>query len=256
MGLKAFSLKNKVAIVTGGASGIGKGIAVEFAKTGANIVLVDLKNEETKKVVEEIRSLGQKAISFETDVRDPKAIDNLIHKTMDEFHKIDILVNNAGVAFEANPEDISLNGWETILDTDLKAPFILCQAAGKVMIDRKSGVIINIGSIKGRDGAGVLAHYASAKAGLMCLTKSLAMAWAKHNIRVNCIAPGYILTEGAAYLYRDSPEKLAKPPMPVAMERWGRTEEVGRTAIFLASDASSYITGQTLFVDGGPVSFD
>jgi len=236
--------------------GIGRGIATEFAKTGADIVLVDLKTDETKETAAKIEALGQRVLPLTGDVRDQETIDRVVRKTLDEFHRIDILINNAGVCFEAKPEDISVRGWDMVLDTDLKGPFFLCQAVGKVMMEQKSGVIINIGSITGRDGSSHLTHYASAKAGLMCLTKSLAMAWAKHNIRVNCIAPGYILSEGAEVLYKDNPEKLAKPPASVPMGRWGRTEEIGLAAVFLASDASSYITGQTLFVDGGPISFD
>lgn len=236
--------------------GIGRGIAIEFAKTGADIVLLDLKTDETKETAEKIEALGQRVLPLTGDVRDQETIDRVVRKTLDEFHRIDILINNAGVGFKAKPEDICVRGWDMVLDTDLKGPFFLCQAVGKVMMEQKSGVIINIGSITGRDGSRQLVHYASAKAGIMCLTKSLAMAWAKHNIRVNCIAPGYILSEGAEVLYKDNPEKLSKPPAPVPMGRWGRTEEIGWTAVFLASDASSYITGQTLFVDGGPVSFD
>lgn len=254
MSIGIYSLSGKAAIITGSAMGIGRGIAVEFARAGADLVLMDLKSEGLEDTAEKVKALGRRAFCVTGNVRDPEAIDGVVRKTLEEFHRIDTLVNNAGVGFEARPEDITARGWEKVLDTDLNAPFFLSQAVGKSMMQQKSGTIINIGSVVGRDGSGQLVPYATAKAGLMCLTKSLAMAWARHNIRVNCIAPGYILTEGAEILYKNDLERLAKPPAGVPLGRWGRPEEIGYAAVFLASDASSYITGHTLFVDGGPVS--
>ena len=256
MSLQIFSLENKTAIVTGAGSGIGRRIAIEFAKVGSNIVLVDRKIEKLEKTATKIDSLNKRVLPIVADVRDPGMIDKVVSKSISEFKGINILVNNAGALFKANPEDITPKAWDTIVDINLKGPFLFSKTTGKVMIEQKSGVIINIASISGRDGAGSMVHYASAKAGLINLTKSLSMAWAKHNIRVNCIAPGYIWTEGAESLFKNDPEMCKVVPRRVALNRWGGTEEIAWVAIFLASDASSFMTGQTLFVDGGDAYLD
>ena len=248
-----FSLKNRAAIVTGGGTGIGRGIALEFAKAGSDVVVAGLGLEGLEKVADEVRGIGKRALAFEIDVRDPEQIENVVAQTLSEFGKIDILVNNAGANFQSKPEDLSVGGWTAIMDINLKGPFIFCKAVGKEMIKQKSGAIINISSATGRDGSGMMIHYASSKAGLMMFTKSLAMAWAKHNIRVNSIAPGYIWTEGADIMYKDEPEKRKIPPNPGALNRWGKPEEIGLAAVFLASDASSFVTGHTLFADGGTI---
>ena len=251
MCLNKFSLENKVAIVTGAGSGIGKEIATEFAKDGAHVVLVDRNTENAEILLKEINSQKGRALFVGADVRDPEAIKNVVNKSLNEFKRIDILVNNAGAGFKATPEDISPNGWDSIIDINLKGPFFLSQFVGKVMIEQRSGVIINIASITGKYGSSSMSHYAAAKAGLINLTTSLAQTWAKHNIRVNCIAPGYIMTKGIKDMYKE--ERNPKLPSPVAMDRWGRPEEIAWPVIFLASDASNFITGQTLVVDGGLV---
>jgi len=257
MNLEKFSLENKVAIITGGGTGIGKGIALEFAKAGSDVVLVSRKIENLEKVAREVQGLGRKALAIAVDIRDSDSIDNAVKQALSEFKHIDILVNNAGASFQIRPEDLSEGGWDAIMGINLKGHFLFAKAVGKVMIEQKSGNIINISSVSGKTGLPTVAHYAAAKAGLINLTKSLSIAWAKYNIRVNCIAPGYVLTDGAAdIIYKDEPEKRKRPPVPVSMDRWGRPEEIGLVTVFLASDASSFITGQTIFADGGILGSD
>lgn len=251
-----FSLENKTTIVTGAGSGIGRTIAIEFAKVGSDIVLVDRNANSLETVSKEIVSQNKKALPIVADVRDPDAVDKVVSRSIEVFKGIDILVNNAGAVLRSDPGDISLGAWDAIVDINLKGTFIFSKAVGKIMINQKSGSIINISSIHGRDGSGLMVHYAAAKAGVINLTKSLSMAWSKHNIRVNCIAPGYIWTRGAALLFKNDPDAHRSLPLQNSMNRWGRPEEIAWASIFLASDASSFITGQTLFIDGGRADLD
>jgi len=248
--MSQFDLTDRVAIITGGGTGIGQGIALEFAKAGADIVLASRKIPNLEKVVGEIKALGRRALAIGTDVRIPEQVDSMVKQTVDAFGKIDILVNNAGASFVCPLEDITPNGWDAVIGVNLKGPYLCCRAAGKVMIGQKSGKIINISSVAGIIGTPGLAHYGAAKAGLINFTKSLAAEWAKYNIYVNCIAPGWIRTEGA-YAAADmaSEEKITKG---IPLGRTGQPAEIGSVAVFLASEASSYLTGETLAVQGGP----
>ena len=247
-----FALTDKVAIITGGGTGIGRSIAIEFARVGANVVLASRKIENLEKVAGEVRTLGKRALAIATDVRKPEDVDNMVKKTMEEFGKIDILVNNHGASFGCALEDMTPGGWDVVMNIDLRGVFLCSRAVGKVMIQQKSGRIINISSIAGVYGSPMMAHYGAAKAGVINFTRSLAGEWAKHNITVNCIAPGPILTEG----YQDVREKAGDGELKAGFNvlgRWGRPEEIAYPAIFLASEAASFMTGETICVDGGIV---
>jgi len=247
----SFDLKGQVAIVTGGGTGIGLAIATEMARAGADIVVSSRSREHLEKAVREVTGLGRRCLAVPTDVRKSEEVDNLVQKTVEQFGRIDILVNNAGASFHCPFEEISPNGWNTIININLGGTFLCCRAAGKVMIKQHKGNIINIASILGRDASPFTAHYGAAKAGIINLTKSLSVEWAKHNIRVNCIAPGPVVTEGFLEVLKKG--GIAEPPKSQhALGRWGQPVEIGKVAVFLASEDSSYLVGQTIYVDGGP----
>ena len=252
-----FSLEGKTAIVTGGGTGIGKSIAIEYARAGADVALASRKMEHLEPVAKEIEKLGKRAFAMAVDVRQEEQVQALVEKTVKDFGRLDIMVNNAGASFRAKPEDISINGWNTVIQINLNGVFLGSKWAVKHMIPQGGGVIINLASIAGVYGATMMSHYGASKAAVMNLTKAHAVAWAKHNIRVNCIAPGPVETEG----YLDVLTKMDKAAADkayksvaarVAMGRWGKVHEIAYPAIFLASEASSFITGETIVIDGGP----
>ena len=246
-----FDLKDRVAIVTGGGTGIGRSIALEFAKAGADVVVASRNLENLEKVAGEIRDLGRRSVAVATDVRKPEDVDNMVQRTMEGFGRIDILVNNHGAGFNCSVEDLSPGGWDAIVGINLKGVFLCSKAVGKVMIQQQKGKIINIASTAGLYGSPTLAHYGAAKAGVINFTRSLAQEWGKHNINVNCIAPGPIVTEGFMEILKAT-GITEPPPLHNALQRWGRPEEIAYATIFLASEASNYMTGETICVDGGP----
>lgn len=247
-------LTGMVAIVTGGGTGIGLAIASEVAKAGADVVVCSRKPEHLKAAVDKITSsTNRRCLTFPLDVRKPEDVDDMVEKTMQEFGHIDILVNNAAANFRCPVEDITPNGWDVIVNTNLKGTFLCCRATGKIMIKQKRGVIINISSLAGKEYAPYSAPYGASKAAINNFTKTLSGEWAKHNIRVNCVAPGPVTTEG--YLVALQKSGLTEPPKsPWAMRRYGKPVEIAKVVVFLASDAASYITGETIYVTGGPLS--
>jgi NAD(P)-dependent dehydrogenase (short-subunit alcohol dehydrogenase family) len=252
----AFSLEGKTAIVTGGGIGIGKSISIEFARAGADVMLCSRRMEHLEATAAEIRQLGKRALPLTVDVRDPEQIHTVVQQTLAEFGHIDILVNNHGASFRAPVEKISLNGWNAVVGINLNGVFLFCQAVGQHMIERRQGTIVNIASIAGVHGSQFMSHYGASKAAVINFTKTLAMEWAPHNIRVNCLAPGPIETEGyLQVLHQTNPnaeEVYRNIASRVALGRWGRVEEIAYPSIFLASEASSFMTGTTIYVDGGP----
>ena len=248
--MSQFELKDKIAIITGGGSGIGKGIALEYAKAGANVVVASRKQENLDKVADEIKALGRESLAVATDIRVPEQIDNMVKQTLDKFGRIDILVNNAGAGFPVAVEELSPNGWNVILAINLTGTFLCSNAVGKVMIQQKGGKIVNIASVAGINGSPRMAHYGAAKAGVINLTKTMSVEWAQHNINVNCIAPGMIETEGVRGQGILTADKAADGTQVPPLHLPGASEDVAYLAIFLASEASSHISGETMVIKG------
>ena len=244
----SFSLKGKVALITGGARGIGKAIAVLFAKNGARTVLVDL-DPVVESVAQEISTLGDKSIAVVADVTRKDEVEKAVAVALREFGTIDILVNNAGVAYLDDAENLSEEYWDKTMAVNLKAPFLLAQAVGKVMIQKKKGKIINIASQAGIIALDKHVAYCVSKAGLIGMTKVLALEWAEFGINVNAIAPTVILTELGKKAWAGEVGEAMKKKIP--LRRFGYPEEVAAAALYLASPASDLVTGETLVIDGG-----
>ena len=256
MARSPFSLEGKTAIVTGGGTGIGKSIAIEFARAGADVAICSRKQEHLEPVVKAIRDLGRRSFAMALDVRVEEQIRGMVERAAQEFGRLDVMVNNAGASFRAQPEDISLNGWNAVVQINLNGVFLGCKWAARQMFKQGSGAIINLASIAGVYGSTMMSHYGAAKSAVMTLTRELAVAWGRRGIRVNCIAPGPVETEGYLdVLHKTDPDAdktYQAVASRVAMGRWGRVEEIAYPAVFLASDASSFMTGETIIVDGGP----
>ena len=249
--LGKFRLDGKVALITGGSRGIGKAIALALAEAGADVALASRKLPELEATAAEITEMGRKAIAVQANVRHLAEIDNLVRKTMEEFGHIDVLVNNAGT----NPTfgsifKIDETVWDIIMGLNLKGYFFLSQAVAKIMRDKGGGTIINTSSEGGiRPGVG-LGVYSVSKAGVIMLTQVLAQELGRYNIRVNAIAPGVIRTKLSEALWADS-ERVKETENNTALGRIAEPEEMADTVLFFASEASSYITGQTILLDGG-----
>ena len=245
---KLSNLSNKVAIVTGSARGIGKAIAIALAKQGAHVVVSDIINGNS--TVNAIKKLRRKSIFVKTDVSKKEDIDNLIDITIKKFRRIDLLVNNAGILKMCPAENVTEEDWDKVIAINLKGYFLCAQAAAKKMIKQKSGNIINVASIAGLGAYATAVAYCASKAAIILLTKTLAVEWGKYNIRVNAICPGVIVTAMTKGLLANKKFKemtFAKTPLG----RAGKPEEMATVAVFLASNASSYITGHALVADGG-----
>ena len=251
MSIPSLSLEGKVAIVTGGSRGIGRAIALTFAGVGADVVVCsrDLDGK-LGTVAEEIKGLGRRSLAVPTDVMQKAALDNLVQKTMAEFGAIDILVNNAGTSVRKSVLEHTDEDWDKVIDTNLTSYFLCSRAVAKIMTQQKRGNIISIASVRGIRGASGRIGYNVSKAGVIMLTRVLALEFASDNIRVNAIAPGWIKTEMTAPLMND-PEARKEIDATIPMGRWAEPDEMANVALFLASDMSSYVTGHTLVADGG-----
>jgi len=248
--MDCFSLAGKTAVVTGGISGIGRAIALAMAEAGADIVLVDRREPDNNSLADCIGSLGRKTLFVQADVTKEADVSGFIEKAVARFGRVDIMVNSAGVGNRTPIEKLTEAEWDGVMNTNLKGLFWCCQKAGLQMIAQQSGSIVNIASMSGLvvNKTRTNSAYCSSKAGVIMLTKNLAMEWAKHNIRVNAIAPGYIQTPFNC-TWDDAMCKLAVETTP--MKRLGQPEEIGPLAVFLASQGASFITGQTIVIDGG-----
>lgn len=246
-------LKGKVAIITGARRGIGKSHALTLAKAGAKVVVSDVSEEECQKVVEEIKKNGGEAIAIKCDVTKKEEVDNMVKAAVDKWGKVDILVNNAGICQFKPFLELTEEEWDRTLDINLKGYFLCAQAVAKEMVKQKSGVIVNIASVAmGQVGVGfpTLAHYCASKGGIVGMTEALAVELAPYNIRVNAISPGMIETPMIDPVKQD-PKMMEAILARVPLHRVGKPEEVSNLVLFLASDASSYMTGSTVVIDGG-----
>ena len=243
-------LKDKVAIVTGGGTGIGRSISIEFAKLGAKIAIIHRKKENVQNGVKDIGKFG-KCIGFEADLRNLADVESSFSAIAKQYGKIDFLVNNAGGQFIAPIEKISPNGFDAVVKTNLYSTFYCCKIAGEYMKKQKFGKIVNMVTIYAVKSAAGMAHSGAARAGVINLTRSLALEWAKHNITVNAIAPGFVNTKGLNQELIGNREILEKLKKEVPLKRFATADEIAHSAVFLVSDAASYITGQTLVIDGG-----
>ena len=254
---KLFDLHNRVAVVTGGAGGIGKAIAFGLAAFGANIVLADVDSAGAQKIAGQLQKQGKKSLAVETDVTKLTQVDHMVRRTLDVFNRIDILANSAGGSKPEGPAaQVSERDWDETIAVNLKGTFLCCQRVGRIMIKAGGGKIINIGSIDYSAALPELAAYCASKGGIVSLTKSLAVEWAKHNITVNVIAPSEFDTPMLAkYAKGHKQETYARwvnrAPIPRARGFIGKSSEIVGAAVFLASDASTMVTGHVLHVDGG-----
>jgi dehydrogenase/reductase SDR family protein 4 len=253
MTIPNFSLKGKVAIVTGGSRGIGKAIALGFAEAGADVVVASRTMPDLEKAAQEIEALGRRALAVQTNIAVKSEVDNMMAKTLDKFGTVDVLVNNAAINVMRPLVDLREDGWDKVMNVDLKGYFLCSQAAAKVMMGKQSGNIINIVSTGAAKAAPGLGAYSIAKAGVVMLTKLLAVELAAYNIRVNAIGPHLVKTAFSQPMWAD-PEACKSLEASIPLGRLAEAEDVMRTALFLASEASSYVTGQTIFLDGGTLA--
>jgi NAD(P)-dependent dehydrogenase (short-subunit alcohol dehydrogenase family) len=249
--LKQFSLEGKVAVVTGSSRGIGRAIAEGLASAGAAVAVNGRDSVGTQTVAGVIAAAGGKSVAVSADVSKPAEVERLIDVTVTTFGRLDIIVNNAGISPYYKPaETVTEAEWDNVMRGNLKSVFLCCQAAGRVMIPQNSGRIINMSSIGGTVALPRLLAYSSAKGAINQLTRVLAVEWARHHILVNAIAPGFIETDLTRGL-RENPRLLDGLLRQVPLGRLGKPAEIVGAAIYLASDASSYVTGQMLEISGG-----
>lgn len=245
-----FSLTGKVAIVTGASRWTGKATAVELAKAGADVVVAARTAEGIESAAAEIRSLGRRSLAVPTDVRVSEQVDNMVKRTLEEFQRIDILVNNVGGGFIASALELSEGGWDSMIRENLKPSFLCSKAVVGTMIEQGGGSIVNIASTEGLRAAPSNPAYGAAKAGVINLTMSLAVEWARYNIRVNAVAPGFIETPMRPQAVEQYPH-LRDLYNKIPLGRAAKLEEIAGAVIYFASDASGFTTGALITVDGG-----
>ena len=245
-----FDLSGQVAIVTGTSRGLGQYFARALAKAGADLVLTSRKRESLREMEAEVKSLGRRSVSLELDVRNYDSIQRMAEEAQKAFGQLHVLVNNAGCNVRKPAVDVTWDDWNLVLDTNLRGSFFVAQAIGREMIERGYGRIINIGSVTSVFGFAGLGPYCASRGGIRQLTMSLADDWGKHGVTVNCLAPGWFKTAQNQVLYDDA-EWVAYLTDRIPVKRPGMPNDLDGAVVFLASEASRYITGQTLLVDGG-----
>jgi len=242
-------LEKKIALVTGGGSGIGRSIAIRFAHEGADVSVVDIDVEAAQAVARRVEAEGRKALAVRADVSCPSDVSRAVDRTVHEFGGVDILVNVAGIYQVGTIEEVSEEDWDRVLDTNLKGVFLFCKAVIPILRARRGGSVVNISSISGRTkSVRASPNYVASKAGVIGLTMALAAQYAEFNVRVNCVAPGATDTEMLSILPR---EELGAIKTTIPLGRLAEPEEIAQAVLFLASDEASFVTGQTLSVDGG-----
>ena len=251
-----FDLTGKVAIVTGGSRGLGKEIAIGLGEAGAKVVITARREQWLTPACEELTGLGIECLAVTGDVSDPESVKVIVAEALGKWGKIDILVNNAGITWGAPADQMPLDKWDSVMDVNAKGTLICCQQVFPVMVKQEGGSIINIASVAGVTGIDPevmqAISYHTSKAAIVIMTKQLAVEWAAHNIRVNAIAPAFFVTRMAKTLIERGGEKLTRW---LPMGRTGREGEIKGTAVFLASPASSFITGQVICLDGGQTAW-
>ena len=248
---RLFDLSGRVAIVTGGSVGLGRQMAEGLAEAGANVVLCARRKERCEQAADELRKSGVETLAIGADIKSTEDVRRMVESTVDRFGRIDILVNNAGTAWGAPVETMQLEHWNKVIETNLTGTFLCSQSVGKVMIQQKRGKIINISSVAGMYGASAdlqAIGYHASKGGVISFTKDLACKWAPHNIQVNAIAPGWFPTHMSEWALEHHKDAFLER---IPMRRFGNDHDLKGAAVFLASDASDYVTGHVLVVDGG-----
>ena len=250
--LGMFDLSGKVSIVTGGCHDLGKVMATGLAEAGSNVVICSRKVEKCEETAQELKKLGVKALGIQCDITRAEDIDLVVNETLKSFQKIDILVNNSGKTWGSPPEELKIEDWKKVIDVNINGTFLFSQKVGREMIKQKRGKIINISSYTGLGGADPeyfdAIPYNTSKGAIMIFTKDLATKWAKYNINVNCLAPGWFPTKMTKWILEHYGEKISSR---LLIKRFGEEDDIKGAVIYLSSRASDYITGQVLCVDGG-----
>lgn len=244
------SIKNRICIITGAGKGIGREIARLFYEEGATLALITRDRDDLKTLHEELRCNDDRIFLFAGDVSDEEAVKDFVSQTVERFKRIDVLINNAGMRFRKSFLDISTEDWKKVMNTNLDSVYFFCREAGRHMVEQKEGKIINMASIVGTLGLPELAAYGASKGGMITLTKCLALEWARYNINVNAIAPGFCETSYAEN-FKKKTELYNFTVERTPMRRWGESRDIANACLFLASDASKFITGEVMNVDGG-----
>ncbi|HEU0094156.1 MAG TPA: glucose 1-dehydrogenase [Vicinamibacteria bacterium] len=245
-----FDLSGRVALVTGTSRGLGQSFARALARAGADLVITARRKDDLREFQREIEGLGRRALPLDLDVRDQGSITRMAQAAVAGYGKIDVLVNNAGCNIRKPALEVTWEDWNTILDTNLRGSFFVAQAIGRHMVERGYGRIINIGSVTSVAGYAGLGPYGASRGGIKQLTMSLADDWGPHGVTVNCLAPGWFKTAQNARMYEDE-EWVAMLKERIPMRRPGQAGDLDGAVVFLASEESRYVTGQTLLVDGG-----
>ena len=249
--MSGFDLKGRVALITGGNGGIGLGMARGLAAAGAAIVVAGRNREKSARAVGELEGLGAQAVALEVDVADESSVNALVRAAVDRFGRLDVVVNNAGINIRKPPQDLTLAEWRQVLDTNLTSAFLTGRAAYPLMKRQGGGKIINIGSMMSIFGASFTPAYAASKGGIVQLTRAMATAWARDNIQVNAVLPGWIDTELTAQARREVPGLHERVLARTPAQRWGVADDLAGIAVFLASSASDFVTGTAIPIDGG-----